>query len=172
MRNEKTILSESEDLELFTYASNDTFTRIALSAEQVYYKKNACYITHRYHLTKPRVEFICCDVDLSNSYHALNAVFAVVMAYEKRQFSVGTSSLSVKIGTNNAQRTIYAFSQLATTSQGRTVMNFGISEKAAKSTYNYTQSMHIGYVYAFHNALQKAMNWLNPVPRVGYDGNL
>ncbi len=164
-REQKVSLIEAESLVLFDYENNGRSTRIVLSAHRTNLRKREMGRELRGHTVQNHVDFTFCGVQLPQSYKALNAILALVMAYEKRQFSAGTTSLSMQLP-HEKYSNLYAFSRLGKSPQGHTIMEIGLTRKLEDGTVRLSQSMHIGYAYAFHNALLKAMNWIAPVQGV------
>ncbi len=164
-REQKVSLIEAEPLVLFDYENNGRNTHIALSAHQTNLRKREMGRELRGHTMRHHVDFTFCGVLLPQSYKALNCILALVMAYEKRQFSAGTSSLSMQLP-HEKYSNLYAFSRLGNSPQGHTIMEIGLTRTIGDGTVRLSQTMHIGYAYAFHNALLKAMNWIAPVQSV------
>ncbi|MFI3271502.1 MAG: hypothetical protein R3Y11_05275 [Pseudomonadota bacterium] len=164
-REQKVSLIEAEPLVLFDYENNGHSTRITISAYRTNLRKRDTGRELRGHTVQNHVDFTFCGVQLTQSYKALNGILALVMAYEKRQFSAGTSSLSMQVP-HEKYSNLYAFSRLGKTPQGHTIMEIGLTRKLEAGMVRLSQSMHIGYAYAFHNALLKAMNWIAPVQGV------
>lgn len=161
-RDERIFLSTSNPLELFSYTNNNTITKISILGNQYNHIKQVYSREYKGYTVEHDVQFTYCGIRLHNSYVSLSTIFAVLKVYEKQRYSRGTKKIIVQIPSHNTDER-YVFSRLVRSTQGHDVMECGISYSEHGQICMASQTMHIGYVYSFQNALLKAMNWIAPM---------
>lgn len=158
---------EAGSLDLFSYDNNDLTTKISISGKKLSYKKRVDYSVERGSSHQHHVQFLFCGVRLDDSYSALNSALSVIKVFEKHKFGAGAKSITVKMF-GVKYEDLYAMCRLVNSSQGHELLEIGICQKNEEGDITFTQTMHIGYVYALQNALIKAMSWICPMQGSGH----
>ncbi len=170
LKSKENLSSESEPMQfveagilnIFSYDNNNLKTNVSILGRKYNYKMKIKHSDERGATYQHHVKFTFCGVQLDDSYSALNSVFSTIKVFEKHKFGAGSKSITVKI-TGVKYDNLYAMCRIVNSSQGHELLEIGLCQKKEKGDTTLMQTMHIGYVYAFQNALLKAMNWICPM---------